>query len=49
MKYFKNILLVMDGDLSNMLALKQAHPLPTQGPMPAGFDFALARDQQCPK
>ena len=24
MKYFKNILLVMDGDLSNMLALKQA-------------------------
>ncbi len=37
------------GVMYRMLELKQAHPLPTEGPMPAGFDFALARDQQCPK
>lgn len=37
------------GVMYRMLALKQEHPLPANGPMPEGFDFALARDQQCPK
>lgn len=37
------------GVMYRMLQLKQAHPLPTEGPMPAGFDFSLYRDQQCPK
>ena len=32
-----------------MLELKQAHPLPTDSPLPAGFDFSLYRDQQCPQ
>ncbi len=35
--------------LYQMLDLKQAHPLPTQGPMPESFDFRLDREQQCPK
>lgn len=37
------------GLMYRMLALKQEHPLPAEGPMPEGFDFSLARDQQCPK
>ncbi len=37
------------GVMYRLLELKQAHPLPTDGPMPEGFDFSLARDQQCPK
>lgn len=37
------------GVMYRMLQLKQAHPLPTQGPLPEGFDFSLYRDQQCPK
>ncbi|TDG13784.1 peptidylprolyl isomerase [Seongchinamella unica] len=36
------------GVMYRMLQLKQAHPLPTEGPMPKGFDFSLYRDQQCP-
>jgi hypothetical protein len=36
------------GIMYRMLQLKQAHPLPTEGPMPEGFDFSLYRDQQCP-
>ncbi|MFM8552563.1 MAG: fatty acid cis/trans isomerase [Nitrospiraceae bacterium] len=36
------------GVLARMLALKQAHRLPIQSPLPATFDFALNRDQQCP-
>ncbi len=36
------------GLLSRMLALKRAHPLPAQSPLPASFDFSLNRDQQCP-
>ncbi len=31
------------------LLQKQAHPLPSEGPLPAGFDFSLNRDQQCPE
>jgi hypothetical protein len=38
-----------DGTLYRMLQMKQAHPLDTKGPLPEGFDFALRRDQQCPK
>lgn len=37
------------GVMYRMLELKQAHPLPADGPLPAGFDFSLYRDQQCPK
>ncbi|WP_243391588.1 fatty acid cis/trans isomerase [Pseudohalioglobus lutimaris] len=37
------------GVMYRLLELKQEHPLPTEGPVPAGFDFSLARDQQCPK
>ncbi len=36
------------GVMFRMLQLKQAHPLPTEGPMPSGFDFSLYREQQCP-
>ncbi len=34
--------------LYRTLLLKQAHPLASEGPLPAGFDFSLNRDQQCP-
>lgn len=34
--------------LYRMLALKQQHPLPSSGPLPDSFDFALDRNQQCP-
>ncbi len=37
-----------NGTLYRLLQLKQAHPLPVEGPMPRGFDFSLYRDQQCP-
>ncbi|MEM1114048.1 MAG: fatty acid cis/trans isomerase [Pseudomonadota bacterium] len=37
------------GLVKRMLDLKREHPLPTQGPMPEGFDFALDRKEQCPK
>ena len=37
------------GVMHQMLDLKQAHPLPSSGPVPEGFDFSLYRDQQCPK
>ena len=37
-----------NGILYRLLQQKQAHPLPAQGPLPEGFDFSLARDQQCP-
>jgi hypothetical protein len=33
--------------LYQMLQLKRQHPLPTQGPLPATFDFSLDRAQQC--
>jgi hypothetical protein len=36
------------GLLARMLALKRAHPLPAQAPLPDSFDFSLNRDQQCP-
>jgi hypothetical protein len=36
------------GVMFRMLQLKQAHPLPSEGPMPKTFDFSLYRDQQCP-
>lgn len=36
------------GLLARMLALKRAHPLPAAAPLPATFDFALDRNQQCP-
>ena len=36
------------GVMYRMLQLKQAHPLPTEGPLPESFDFSLYRDQQCP-
>ena len=35
--------------MKRMIELKKTHPLPTQGPMPEGFDFSLARTEQCPK
>jgi hypothetical protein len=35
------------GSLYQMLQLKQAHPLASEGPLPEGFDFSLYRDQQC--
>ena len=38
-----------NGVMYRMLQLKQAHPLPPTGDMPAGFDFSLYREQQCPK
>lgn len=31
-----------------MLQLKEAHPLPTEGPLPDSFDFSLNREQSCP-
>lgn len=35
--------------MSRMLALKQIHPMPTDGPLPADdFDFSLNRSQSCP-
>lgn len=34
--------------LYRMLALKQQHPLPSQGPLSDAFDFSLDRNQQCP-
>ncbi len=37
------------GVLRRMLDLKQANPLPPNGPLPEGFDFRLHRDQQCAK
>lgn len=37
------------GVLYRMLALKQAHPLPSRGPLPDGFDFSPDREQQCPR
>jgi Fatty acid cis/trans isomerase (CTI) len=36
------------GVMYRMLQLKQAHPLPSEGPLPESFDFSLYRDQQCP-
>ncbi|BCA56482.1 9-hexadecenoic acid cis-trans isomerase [Nitrospira sp. KM1] len=36
------------GVLARMLALKRSHPLPAQTMLPAGFDLALDRSQQCP-
>jgi hypothetical protein len=36
------------GVMFRMLQLKQAHPLPSEGPIPGSFDFSLYRDQQCP-
>ena len=36
------------GVMYRMLQLKQAHPLPTEGPLPDSFDFSLYRDQTCP-
>ena len=40
----------LDGSvLYNMLALKQAHPLPATYPLPADFDFGLDRTQSCSK
>lgn len=38
-----------DGVMYRMLALKQAHPLPSSGELSGGFDFSLYRDQQCPR
>ncbi len=35
--------------LYKMLALKQKYPLPTEGPLPANFDFRLDRNQSCPR
>lgn len=35
--------------LSQMLLLKQQHPLPDQAILPDSFDFKLTRDQQCSK
>lgn len=37
------------GVMYRMLALKQAHPLPSSGALPDVFDFSLYRDQQCPR
>lgn len=37
------------GVMYRLLQLKQAHPLPAEGPLPDVFDFSLYRDQQCPK
>ena len=37
------------GIMHRMLSLKQAHPLPSRGTLPEGFDFSLYRDQQCSK
>jgi hypothetical protein len=36
------------GLIYRMLALKQEHPLPSKGPLPADFDLSLDRDQSCP-
>ncbi len=35
--------------LYKMLSLKEKYPLPTDGPLPDTFDFALDRNQSCPK
>ena len=35
--------------LARMLLLKEAHPLPKQGPLSDDFDFALNRSLQCPR
>ncbi len=35
--------------LYKMLSLKEKYPLPTEGPLPDNFDFALDRKQSCPK
>jgi hypothetical protein len=37
------------GVMYQMLELKKNHPLPARGKVPKTFDFALNRDQQCPK
>jgi hypothetical protein len=37
------------GVMAKMLDLKQQHPLPAGKVLPDTFDFALERDQQCPK
>jgi Fatty acid cis/trans isomerase (CTI) len=37
-----------DGVMYRLLQLKQAHPMPAEGPVPDTFDFSLYRDQQCP-
>ncbi|MEH6582107.1 MAG: fatty acid cis/trans isomerase [Halioglobus sp.] len=37
------------GTMYRMLDLKKANPLPPSGPIAQDFDFALNRDQQCPK
>jgi hypothetical protein len=37
------------GQAQRMLQLKADHPLPVAGLLPDSFDFALDRDQQCPK
>lgn len=36
------------GVLARMLALKRAHPLPSQPLLPGTFDLSLDREQQCP-
>ena len=37
------------GVMYRLLQLKRDNPLPESGPLPAGFDFSLYRDQQCPR
>src|SRR6185295_5733208 len=36
------------GIMARLLALKQAHPLPSVSPLDTPFDFSLDRHQQCP-
>lgn len=36
------------GVMSQLLALKNQHPLPEGAILPDSFDFSLTRDQQCP-
>ncbi len=35
--------------LYKMLSLKEKYPLPSDGPLPANFDFRLDRSQSCPR
>jgi hypothetical protein len=35
--------------LYNMLRMKRDNPVPAEYPLPASFDFALDREQSCPK
>lgn len=37
------------GVLARLLTLKQNHPLPKEAILPDSFDFALNRNQQCPR